>query len=155
MVIYLRMALSSSIYDLLLFTHIQVTPCSVPLVTPAPDRWGRVLMRRAERRRAERAGATPHTLMEIDYLLMVDDEARQGALRFARHEGLWCMGKVAVDAKYHYHLQANTTRHKIVLSNIYLAMQIVNDQRYKISNKELRMVFDQVSQFTNRIDDIA
>ncbi len=53
----------------------------------APDRWGRVLMRRAERRRAERAGETPRTLMEIDYLLMVDDESRQGALRFARYEG--------------------------------------------------------------------
>jgi serine/threonine-protein kinase HipA len=49
----------------------------------APDRWGRALMRRAERRRAERAGETPRTLREIDYLLMVNDEARQGALRFA------------------------------------------------------------------------
>jgi serine/threonine-protein kinase HipA len=49
----------------------------------APDRWGRVLMRRAERRRAERAGETSRTVREIDYLLMVDDEARQGALRFA------------------------------------------------------------------------
>jgi serine/threonine-protein kinase HipA len=53
----------------------------------APDRWGRVLMRRAERRRAEHRGETPHTLREIDYLLMVDDEARQGALRFAEREG--------------------------------------------------------------------
>lgn len=53
----------------------------------APDRWGRVLMRRAERRRAEHAGETPRTLWEIDYLLMVDDEARQGALRFAEREG--------------------------------------------------------------------
>lgn len=53
----------------------------------APDRWGRVLMRRAERRRAERAGETPRTLMEIDYLLGVDDEARQGTLRFALQEG--------------------------------------------------------------------
>ncbi len=53
----------------------------------APDRWGRVLMRRAERRRAERAGETPRTLREIDYLLMVDDEARQGALRFKAEEG--------------------------------------------------------------------
>lgn len=53
----------------------------------APDRWGRVLMRRAERRRAEHAGQTPRTVIEIDYLLMVDDEARQGALRFAEHEG--------------------------------------------------------------------
>lgn len=67
------------------------TPSGKPLFgtigDSAPDRWGRVLMRRAERRRAERAGETPRTLMEIDYLLMVDDEARQGALRFAREEG--------------------------------------------------------------------
>lgn len=49
----------------------------------APDRWGRVLMRRAERRRAEREGQTGRTLREIDYLLMVDDYSRQGALRFA------------------------------------------------------------------------
>jgi len=67
------------------------TPSAKPLFgtigDSAPDRWGRVLMRRAERRRAERAGETPRTLMEIDYLLMVDDEARQGALRFARYEG--------------------------------------------------------------------
>jgi len=53
----------------------------------APDRWGRLLMRRAERRRAERAGETPRTLREIDYLLMVNDEARQGALRFALKAG--------------------------------------------------------------------
>ncbi len=53
----------------------------------APDRWGRVLMRRAERRRAERAGKTSRTLMEVDYLLMVSDEARQGALRFTTEEG--------------------------------------------------------------------
>ncbi|HMC65601.1 MAG TPA: type II toxin-antitoxin system HipA family toxin [Gemmataceae bacterium] len=52
-----------------------------------PDRWGRVLMRRAERRRAEREGQAPRTLREIDYLLTVDDEARQGALRFAQSEG--------------------------------------------------------------------
>jgi len=53
----------------------------------APDRWGRVLMRRAERRRAVREGQTPRSIREIDYLLMVDDEARQGALRFAEREG--------------------------------------------------------------------
>jgi serine/threonine-protein kinase HipA len=53
----------------------------------APDRWGRVLMRRAERRRAERERRTPRTVREIDYLLLVDDEARQGALRFAEKEG--------------------------------------------------------------------
>lgn len=49
----------------------------------APDRWGRVLMRRAEAIRAENAHVTPTTLFEIDYLLGVNDEARQGALRFS------------------------------------------------------------------------
>ncbi len=67
------------------------TPSDKPLFgaigDSAPDRWGRVLMRRAERRRAETEGTTPRTLREIDYLLMVDDEARQGALRFAEREG--------------------------------------------------------------------
>src|SRR5580658_10273395 len=48
----------------------------------APDRWGRLLMRRAERKRAEREKRTPRMLREIDFLLLVDDEARQGALRF-------------------------------------------------------------------------
>jgi serine/threonine-protein kinase HipA len=49
----------------------------------APDRWGRILMRRAERRRADHEKQAPRTLREIDYLLMVDDQSRQGALRFA------------------------------------------------------------------------
>ena len=67
------------------------TPSGKPLFgaigDSAPDRWGRVLVRRAERRRAEREGQAPRTVREIDYLLMVDDEARQGALRFAEREG--------------------------------------------------------------------
>ncbi len=53
----------------------------------APDRWGRVLMRRAERRSARKEGRSPRTLLEADFLLMVDDETRQGALRFAEREG--------------------------------------------------------------------
>lgn len=52
-----------------------------------PDRWGRMLMRRAERHLSASTGKTPRTLREIDYLLGVDDEARLGALRFAPHEG--------------------------------------------------------------------
>lgn len=52
----------------------------------APDRWGRILMRRAERRRSETAGTHPRTLMEIDYLLHVSDYARQGALHFAKEK---------------------------------------------------------------------
>jgi serine/threonine-protein kinase HipA len=53
----------------------------------APDRWGRTLMRRAERRRAAAAKETPRTLYEIDYLLMVNDEARPGGLRFSDRAG--------------------------------------------------------------------
>jgi serine/threonine-protein kinase HipA len=53
----------------------------------APDRWGRVLMRRAESRQAKLERRVSRTLREIDYLLLVDDEARQGALRFAKSEG--------------------------------------------------------------------
>jgi len=68
---------------------------------------------------------------------------------------LWCIGKVAVDKKYHLHLQANTVRHKTVLSNIYIAIQIINDKRYTIKKKELRMVFEQISLFTKKIDDVA
>jgi serine/threonine-protein kinase HipA len=50
----------------------------------APDTWGRRLMQRAERRRAEREGRGVRTLAEIDYLLGVADETRLGALRFRR-----------------------------------------------------------------------
>jgi serine/threonine-protein kinase HipA len=67
------------------------TPADMPMFgavgDSAPDRWGRALMRRMERRRAEREGQTPRTLQEIDYLLLVDDQTRQGALRFADRAG--------------------------------------------------------------------
>jgi serine/threonine-protein kinase HipA len=67
------------------------TPADTPLFgaigDSAPDRWGRALMRRMERRRGEREAGAPRTLQEIDYLLLVDDEVRAGALRFAEREG--------------------------------------------------------------------
>lgn len=52
----------------------------------APDRWGRFLMRRSERKNAEKEKRAPCSLKEIDFLLMVDDEGRQGALRFKMNE---------------------------------------------------------------------
>lgn len=48
----------------------------------APDRWGRRLIGRAERRRVKREGGTAHSFGEADYLLGVRDDLRQGALRF-------------------------------------------------------------------------
>lgn len=49
----------------------------------APDRWGRVLMDRREARDARTNKRTPRQLHDSDYLLMVNDLARQGALRFS------------------------------------------------------------------------
>jgi serine/threonine-protein kinase HipA len=63
------------------------TPMFGAIGDSAPDRWGRALMRRIERRQSQREGRPLRTLQEIDYLLLVDDEARQGALRFAEREG--------------------------------------------------------------------
>jgi serine/threonine-protein kinase HipA len=48
----------------------------------APDRWGRNLIQRDERRRAQSEGRAPRSLGEVDFLLGVGDVARQGALRF-------------------------------------------------------------------------
>jgi serine/threonine-protein kinase HipA len=51
-----------------------------------PDRWGRTLIRRAERARASAAGTTPQSMSEVDLLLGVRDDLRQGALRFRAEE---------------------------------------------------------------------
>ncbi len=48
----------------------------------APDRWGRNLIQRDERRRAQAEARAPRNLSEVDFLLGVGDIARQGALRF-------------------------------------------------------------------------
>ncbi len=49
----------------------------------APDRWGHILIQRFESMRAKRKGQAMKPLLEIDYLLAVNDESRQGALRFS------------------------------------------------------------------------
>lgn len=48
----------------------------------APDRWGRRLIQRGERRRVAHDGGAERSFGEIDYLLRVRDDLRQGALRF-------------------------------------------------------------------------
>jgi serine/threonine-protein kinase HipA len=48
----------------------------------APDRWGRRLIQRDEEQRARRAGVAERSFGEIDYLLGVRDDLRQGAVRF-------------------------------------------------------------------------
>ena len=54
---------------------------------PAPDRWGQTLMRRNELRRARAEGRKPRTLLAVDFLTLVDDETRLGALRFKEADG--------------------------------------------------------------------
>ncbi len=49
---------------------------------PAPDRWGQTLLRRMERSRARKERRTPKTLGAVDFLTLVNDETRLGALRF-------------------------------------------------------------------------
>lgn len=51
-----------------------------------PDRWGRTLIHRAERARAEAAGTAPRSIGEVDLLLGVRDDLRQGALRFRQDD---------------------------------------------------------------------
>ncbi len=53
----------------------------------APDRWGRNLMTRDDRQRADREGVTARTLLESDFLLGTRDDLRQGALRYAVDDG--------------------------------------------------------------------
>lgn len=48
----------------------------------APDRWGRNLLDKAERIAAREEGRSPRQLDDVDYLLGVSDNTRQGALRF-------------------------------------------------------------------------
>jgi serine/threonine-protein kinase HipA len=47
-----------------------------------PDRWGRMLVRGAERERAKAAATVPRSISEADLLLGVRDDLREGALRF-------------------------------------------------------------------------
>jgi serine/threonine-protein kinase HipA len=49
----------------------------------APDRWGQTLMRRREQLEAKDEGRPPRNLYAWDFLLGVQDETRQGALRLA------------------------------------------------------------------------
>ena len=79
-------------YDLQLYSGRQYLPLGKSLFgvfsDTAPDRWGRLLMKRRERIAAnEEGGLKPRPLNESDFLLGVFDEARMGALRFSLEGG--------------------------------------------------------------------
>lgn len=62
------------------------TPAGRPLfgacTDSTPDRWGRRLIARAEQAQAKAANIAPPALSEVDLLLGVRDDLRQGALRY-------------------------------------------------------------------------
>ena len=51
-----------------------------------PDRWGRRLIERTERHRANATSRTPVSFGEFDLLIRVRDDLRQGSIRFRRDE---------------------------------------------------------------------
>ncbi len=53
----------------------------------APDRWGQTLLRRHERARARAEGRAPKALGASDFVSLVSDETRLGALRFRERGG--------------------------------------------------------------------
>ena len=79
-------------YDLQLYRGRQYLPLEKSLFgvfsDSAPDRWGRILMKRREKIAANEEGRLkPRPLNESDFLLGVYDEARMGALRFSLVDG--------------------------------------------------------------------
>lgn len=72
--------------DLAQFAGMQYLPADKSnfglFLDSAPDRWGRMLMRRREAVEARQEGRPPRVLTEADYLLGVYDGNRMGALRF-------------------------------------------------------------------------
>jgi len=59
----------------------------------APDRWGRNLIEKAERVVAREEGRVPRSLDDLDFLLGVSDDTRQGALRFRYVDATEFLGK--------------------------------------------------------------
>jgi serine/threonine-protein kinase HipA len=80
----------------------------------APDRWGRTLMRRAGRQRARALSEAPRSLLEVDYLLRVNDQSRMGALRFSEKPGgnfLADPGKSSIPALLDLPVLLSATQH--------------------------------------------
>ena len=62
--------------------HIKNAPLHGCFSDCSPDRWGRNLIMRKESKRAASFNQSAKSITELDFLLGVNDETRQGALRF-------------------------------------------------------------------------
>ena len=68
---------------------------------------------------------------------------------------LWCIGYTAVLKGMQYSLQANTIRHRAVLSVISVAREIIDDERYRIPEEECIYSFMFLHEFVitiNKLD---
>ncbi len=92
----------------------------------APDRWGRNLIDKAARLAALEEGRRPGTLDDVDYLLGVSDDTRQGALRFT-----FAGGDAFLGAKAHVP--------KLIALPALLRRsdELANDEDYSAAVKEL------------------
>jgi hypothetical protein len=59
---------------------------------------------------------------------------------------LWLTGTSAIKEKYHYRYQSNTTRHRPVLSSIFLGMQIMKQDPGKFSKAQLLATLSNIKQ---------
>ena len=62
----------------------------------APDRWGRTLIERDRREEAARDGSVLRQLDEVDYLVGVFDQTREGSLRFRESGGEFLATSAAI-----------------------------------------------------------
>lgn len=65
---------------------------------------------------------------------------------------LWCVGKAAIMKNMQRTLQANTTKHKAVLSVIYIGREVIEDERYKITLEEFDYVLYYLAHFAISVD---
>ncbi len=65
---------------------------------------------------------------------------------FIASMGLWLIGQCAKENKCHYQFQANTIKHRDVLSNIYLGWQILFSMANLLSSKDIKQT---LKKFTN------
>ena len=60
---------------------------------------------------------------------------------------LWILGMAVILLKKHYQFQANTVRHKKVLSIIFIGLQMVNQTRIRLSRNDISAAWEQLIVF--------
>ncbi len=67
---------------------------------------------------------------------------------------LWCIGFVAEQLNFHHSLQANTVKHRRVLSHIYLGREVVDDERYTVDDEFIIWVLHELPNLVIRLGNL-